>query len=85
MHTDVGGPLKTPSLNGSKYYIAFFDDYTRMCWIYFMKTKTKVVDIFYKFKTWIETQSGRKLQILRSDNGTEYTSKEFGKICVMQA
>ena len=31
IHTDVGGPQKTPSLNGSKYYIAFIDDHTRMC------------------------------------------------------
>jgi hypothetical protein len=30
-HTDVAGPLKTISLNGSRYYIAFIDDYARMC------------------------------------------------------
>ena len=81
VHTDVGGPLKTPSLNGSKYYIAFIYDHTRMCWIYFMKYKTKVADIFFKFKAWIETQSGRKMQMLRSDNGTEYTSQMFNKFC----
>ena len=27
IHTYVGGPLKTPSLNDSKYYIAFIDDH----------------------------------------------------------
>ncbi|KAL6314036.1 hypothetical protein AAG906_011771 [Vitis piasezkii] len=42
VHTDVGGPQKTPSLNGSKYYIAFIDDYTRFCWIYFLKSKSEV-------------------------------------------
>jgi hypothetical protein len=46
VHTNVGGPLKTSSLNGSKYCIAFIDDHTRMCWIYFMKYKSKVADIF---------------------------------------
>ncbi|KAL2345957.1 hypothetical protein Fmac_007242 [Flemingia macrophylla] len=81
VHTDVGGPQKTPSLNGSKYYIAFIDDFSRMCWIYFMKNKTEVASIFYKFKAWVENQSGRKLQILRSDNGTEYTSDKFSKFC----
>uniref|UniRef100_M1C8D2 Uncharacterized protein n=1 Tax=Solanum tuberosum TaxID=4113 RepID=M1C8D2_SOLTU len=35
IHTNVGGPQKTPYLKGSKYYIAFIDDCTRYCWIYF--------------------------------------------------
>ena len=37
IHTDVGGPQRTPSLKGSRYYIIFVDDLTRMCWIYFLK------------------------------------------------
>ena len=36
-----------------------------------MKYKTEVVDIFCKFKAWIEPQSGRKMHMLRSDNGVE--------------
>ena len=74
--------MKTPSLNGSKYYIAFIDDYSRMCWIYSMKFKSDVADIFVKFKAWVETQSGCKMQVIRSDNGTEYTSEKFNKFCV---
>jgi len=31
VHTNVGGPMSTPSLNGSRYYILFIDDMTRMC------------------------------------------------------
>ncbi|CAL5368182.1 unnamed protein product [Camellia sinensis] len=81
IHTDVGGPKKTPSLNGSKYYIAFIDDHSRMCWIYFMKLKSEVADIFWKFKAWVETQSGCKMQVIRSNNGTEYTSGKFNKFC----
>ena len=30
IHTDVGGPQRTPSLKGSRYYIIFIDDLTRM-------------------------------------------------------
>lgn len=77
VHTNVGGPMKTPSLNGSKYYIAFIDDYSRMCWIYFMKVKSEVADIFMKFKAWVETQRGSKTQVIRSDNRTEYTCEKF--------
>jgi len=31
IHIYVGGPLRTPSLKGSRYYIIFLDDSTRMC------------------------------------------------------
>jgi len=50
IHIDVAGPLKTISLNGSRYYIDFIDDYTRMCWVYFLKFKTEVASVFLKFK-----------------------------------
>jgi len=75
----VGGPQKTSSLNDSKYYIGFIYDHKRMCWIYFIKFKYKVSDIFWKFKAWVETQSSCKLQVIRSNNGTEYTSERFNK------
>ncbi|XP_074379364.1 retrovirus-related Pol polyprotein from transposon TNT 1-94 isoform X2 [Apium graveolens] len=81
IHTDVAGPMSTPSLNGSKYYIAFIDDYSRMCWIYFMKQKSEVADIFATFKAWVETQTSSKIIMIRSDNGTEYTSEKFNKFC----
>ena len=81
IHTDFCGPQRTPSLNGSKYYIIFIYDFTRMCWIYFLKFKSEVVSVFFKFKQWIENQSGCKIQVLRSDNGKEYTSNEFNKFC----
>lgn len=81
IHTDVGGPLKTPSLKGSRYYVIFIDDLTRMCWIYFLKFKSEVERIFWKFKAKVENESGCKIQILRSDNGKEYTSSQFNLYC----
>ena len=62
IHTDVVGPHKAPSLNRSKYYIVFIDNYTRMCWIYFLMFKSKVVGVFFKFKNWIENQSGLRIK-----------------------
>lgn len=81
VHTDVGGPLKISSLNGSKYYITFIDDCTRFYWIYFLKSKSDVTGIFWEFKTWVENQSGCELHVIRSYNGTEYTSDKFNKFC----
>ncbi|KAL9432809.1 hypothetical protein AB3S75_027762 [Citrus x aurantiifolia] len=52
-----------------------------MCWIYFMKLKSKVADIIVKFKAWVETQNRCKMQVIRFDNGTEYTFEKFNKFC----
>ena len=81
IHTDTCGPMSNPSLNGSRYYVIFVDDFSRMCWVYFLTQKSEVAAVFWKFKTLIENQSGYKIKALRSDNGTEYTSSQFNMFC----
>ena len=81
VHTDVRGPQRTPSLKGSKYYIAFIDDYTRYCWIFFLNFKSEVADVFWKYKTLVENQSGVVMQVIRTDNDTEYTFERFNNLC----
>jgi len=81
IHTNVAGPQRTPSLQGSLYIILFIDDFTRMCWIFFLKFKHEVAGVFVKFKKMMENQSGCKIQFFRSDNGKEYTSTQFNLFC----
>ncbi|KAG8474247.1 hypothetical protein CXB51_033974 [Gossypium anomalum] len=81
VHSDVCGPMKTESLNGSKYFILFIDDYTRFSWIYFLKHKSEVAQVFVKFKAATEIETGLKLKTIRTDNGTEYTSAQFQALC----
>ncbi|KAA3485266.1 pleiotropic drug resistance protein 3-like [Gossypium australe] len=81
VHFDVCGPMKTSSLNDSKYFVLFIDDLTRFCWVYFLKHKSEVFEAFCKFKALTENQSGCKIKSLRSDNGTEYLSERFQKLC----
>ncbi|MCI36864.1 copia-type polyprotein, partial [Trifolium medium] len=57
IHTDVYGPMRTPSLNNNRYCILFIDDFSRMTWIYFIKEKSEVFGIFKKFKALVEKQS----------------------------
>jgi len=59
----------------------FIDDFSRMCWIFFLKFKSEVAGIFWKFKKMVENQSGCKIQSIRSDNGNEYTSATFNLFC----
>jgi transposase InsO family protein len=46
-----------------------------------MKTKGWVFSRFQEFKALVENQIGKKIRVLRSDNGGEYTSKEFMDFC----
>ncbi|XP_058004059.1 retrovirus-related Pol polyprotein from transposon TNT 1-94 [Hevea brasiliensis] len=77
IHTDVCGPISTSSYGGSKYFLLFIDDFSRYCWVYFLKQKSEVFSKFQQFKAFVETQTDSKIKILRSDNGTEYTSIQF--------
>jgi transposase InsO family protein len=69
------------SLGNFFYYVIFIDDYSRKTWIYFLKAKDEVFNNFQELKALVENISGRKIKILRLDNGGEYTSNEFKDFC----
>ncbi|KAI4351083.1 hypothetical protein L6164_005468 [Bauhinia variegata] len=69
------------SLGGAKYFVSFIDDYSRRCWVYPIKRKADVFSVFKMYKAQLELESGKKIKCLRSDNGGEYTSKEFAEFC----
>ena len=71
------GPSPIASIGGVRYYVTFIDDFSRKVWIYFLKQKSEVFQKFKEWKTMVENQTWRKVKVVRSDNGYEYTSKEF--------
>ena len=46
-----------------------------------MNTKSEVFEKFKEFKALIENHLERRIKTIRSDNGGEYTSKEFEAFC----
>ena len=81
IHSDVSGPFPHMSMSQSKYALTFIDEFSRYCWVYFLKHKSEVFGLFKVFKALVENQSGRKLKVLRSDNGGEYVKSEFINYC----
>eukprot|EP00253_Pinus_taeda_P033976 PITA_33976 len=75
--SDVCGPFSTTSTMKQRYFLIFIDDFSRRCWIYFMKKKDQTFLKFYEFKALAEKESGRKIKALQSDNGGEYVSQQF--------
>jgi transposase InsO family protein len=79
IHSDGCGPMPSSSIGGYVYYVYFIDDYSRKTRVYFLNSKDEVFSKFKEFKALIENIYERKIKIPRSDNGGEYTSKEFVK------
>ncbi|KAA3475047.1 pleiotropic drug resistance protein 3-like [Gossypium australe] len=79
VHIGIYEPMKTSSLNGSRYFVLFIYDCTRFCWVYFIKNRSKVAGIYFKFKAMVENQIGCKLMMIRLDNRVEYTLEKFKK------
>jgi hypothetical protein len=73
--------MSTTSISGYVYYVSFIDDFSRKTCIYFLKNKDKVFNKFKEFKVLVENLSERKIKVLRSDNGEEFTSSEFKEFC----
>lgn len=77
IHSDVVGPLQTPTPNGNKYFVSFIDEYSRHAKIYLMKHKSEVFDKFKEFLAEAERHTGQLLCILKCDRGGEYSSSRF--------
>ena len=51
------------------------------CWLYFLKHNSEVFGLFKVFKALVENQTGRKLKILRSENGGDYVNSNSIQYC----
>lgn len=81
LHTDLMGPMETPSIGHAKYLLTVIDDYSRYVFVFFLKKKSEVMENLKDFKVFIENQTNQKIKAIRSDGGGEYTSKEMQNFC----
>ena len=56
-------------MNGSRYILTFIDDFSRYTWVFFIKKKSEFLEKFTESKALIENAFGKKINILRFDNG----------------
>ena len=73
--------MSATSLSGHVYYVYFIDEYSHKTWIYFLKSKDEVFGKFKEFEAVVENLFEKKIKILISDNGEEFTSNEFNDFC----
>ena len=80
VHTDLAGPMQTTSLEGYRYAQSFTDDYSGTMLVYFLKSKSDAVQATERFLA--DVAPCGEVRCLRSDNGTEFTSKEFQALLI---
>jgi hypothetical protein len=77
VHIDLVGPTTTKGLKCERYFMLLVDDYTRMNAVCFLKNKSEAFENFKIYKEMVENEMDSRIKCLRSDNGGEFTSKEF--------
>ena len=80
IHSDLMGLFLHPSVKKERFFLIFVDDFSHFTWIYFLRQKSEVSQHLKDFKALVETQSGKKIKVLRTDNGGEYVNHEIHDI-----
>ncbi|GJU18210.1 ribonuclease H-like domain-containing protein [Tanacetum coccineum] len=80
VHLDFWGPYRVPSREGFKYFLTIVDDYSRAVWVYLIKTKDDVFDVFLSFINFMHNQFDVEIKTVRSNNGTEFVNSKMSKV-----
>ncbi|KAL4556874.1 hypothetical protein LXL04_035040 [Taraxacum kok-saghyz] len=77
IHTDVCGPLRSPTTDGRHYYVTFTDDFSRYGYVYLIRQKSDTFEKSKEYRNKVKNRLGKKIKVLRSDRGGEYLSIKF--------
>lgn len=81
LHMDLFGPTPIRSIDHNYFCLVITDDYSRFCWVFFLKTKDETTPILKEFITLIENQLNKKVKGIRFDNGAEFKNVELIELC----
>ena len=66
--SDVWGPAPT-SVGRHTYYVSFIDDYSKFSWIYLLKKRSDVFQVFKNFQALVVRKFDSKIIAAQSDWG----------------
>jgi hypothetical protein len=81
VHGDICGPITLTTPSSSRYFLLLVDDMSRYMWLCLLASKDQAPAAIRRFKVAAEVESGRKLKVLCTDRGGEFTSMEFRAYC----
>lgn len=69
VYSDVWEPFLVVAKERFRYYVHFSDNYSRFIWIFLLKAKLEVKDMFIRFQELAKGQFDIKLKTFQSDWG----------------
>ena len=72
---------QTATLSNKRNFVTFIDKKLRYCAVFLLRSKSEVLDKFVQLVRLAETQIGRRIKVLHSDNGDNYVSNKFAAFC----
>jgi transposase InsO family protein len=73
----------TPATSGGRcYFLLLVDDLSRYMWVVVLGSKGDAANVIRRAQSAAEAECGRKLRVLCTDNGGEFTTAEFTSYCV---
>ena len=70
--SDVWGPSPMLSLDGFRYFVIFFNTYTKYIQFFPLVAKSDVFIIFHQFQTQVERQFSLKIKSVQTNQGDKY-------------
>ena len=81
VHGDLCGPITPATHGGRRYFLLLVDDCSRYMWLQLLTSKDEAAEAIRRFKARAEADSGKRLRVLRTDRGGEFTAVEFASYC----
>ncbi|KAG0159435.1 hypothetical protein PDIDSM_6957 [Penicillium digitatum] len=72
IHLDVWGPISIASHGGEHYFVTFTDDATRFTWLFLLKSRSQVTEVYIQLETYLKTQFNYVIKKVYGDDAPEH-------------
>ena len=77
VHFDIWGPCSIISMQGFRYFLTIFDDYSRYTWVILLHNKSEVRQHIINFTVFVQNHFKTNIKTIRTDNGVEFAMSNF--------
>lgn len=77
-------PSKIKKVTGTRWFLLFVDNHTRVWWVFLMKDKSETTSVLKNFHPMIQTQFSAQIHVLRTDRDSDYFNSVLGSYLTSQ-